>query len=165
MSYEFRMPNLSAPTVEGQLRQLVSFLRQHIQQLNWALRNLDDGGEKTLTQEQRQAAIEAVSQSAEVFQSFYRKMRKKQAQETLAGAGKRTVLEGGVWAEGTSAGGVDTASLEGYTVFVAVCGGGPVLCGKHGEAICGSGLQLTCGDGTLTVTAAERPVTALYAVV
>lgn len=48
MSYEFRMPNVSGATTESQVQQLISFLRQHIQELNFAVRSL----EGTRTEEQ-----------------------------------------------------------------------------------------------------------------
>lgn len=164
MSYEFRTPSLTAATVQGQLGQLTSFLRQHIEQLNWVVKGLDAGDSAALTQAQRQAA-EAAAQSPEVFQSLYRRICRKQAQENFVGAAKRTVLEGGSLAQGQTVDGLDAGALERYTVFVAVSGGAPVVCARQGGAICGPGLHLTWEGGTLTVTAAESPVTALYAVI
>lgn len=41
MSYEFRMPNINGRTAEEQVAQLVSFLRQHIQELNFAMKSMD----------------------------------------------------------------------------------------------------------------------------
>lgn len=38
--YEFRMPNVSGKTSEEQVAQILSFLRQHIQELNFVMRNL-----------------------------------------------------------------------------------------------------------------------------
>ena len=59
MSYEFPLPNLGTGTREDQLRQLQSFLRQHVQRLNWVLRTLEqeDTGGGT------QALLEAVEAS------------------------------------------------------------------------------------------------------
>ncbi len=41
MSYEFRMPNITGKTAEEQVAQLISFLRQHIQELNFAMKSMD----------------------------------------------------------------------------------------------------------------------------
>lgn len=41
MSYEFRYPVVSGATAEAQIQQLISFLRQHVQQLNLVLRDLE----------------------------------------------------------------------------------------------------------------------------
>ncbi len=53
MSYEFRQPSVSASTAESQTRQLLSFLRQHIQELNFVVRNLERAGTGGLTEAQR----------------------------------------------------------------------------------------------------------------
>lgn len=57
MSYEFRMPNVSGRTGEEQVRQLLSYLRQHIQELNFVMRDLNRQG---LTEKQRQEVEEIV---------------------------------------------------------------------------------------------------------
>lgn len=43
MSFNFRVPNLTAPTPEGKLLQMHSFLYQTVEQLNWALNTLETG--------------------------------------------------------------------------------------------------------------------------
>lgn len=43
MSYSFRLPNITAKTPEGQLRQMHSFLYQTVEQLNWALNTIESG--------------------------------------------------------------------------------------------------------------------------
>ena len=163
MSVEFRSPNLSGRTPEDQLRQLLSFLRQHIQQLNWVLRNLDETRQDTLTQEQAKAVTDTVSRSAEVFQTLCRKLKRKQAQENFLTA-KRTVFQGVSLGQGDTAP-ADTEAVSRYTLFAVVTGGSPVVCARLGDVISGGGVMLTCGSGDVTVTAAESPVTALYAVV
>lgn len=164
MSYEFRSPNLNGQTPETQIQQILSFLRQHIQQLNWVFQNVDVGQDSTLTDQQMKSVLEAVVKSSEVFQTIYRKLKKKQAQENFVGAGKRTVLEGVALDEGVSAS-VDTDMLDLYTLFVTVSAEKPVLCCKYGSDIYGDGIQLTCGSGTIAVTTADSPVTAVYAII
>ena len=44
MSFNFRLPNLTATTAEGKLVQMHSFLYQTIEQLNWALNTIETGG-------------------------------------------------------------------------------------------------------------------------
>lgn len=43
MSFNFKVPNLTAPTPEGKLLQMHSFLYQTVEQLNWALNTLETG--------------------------------------------------------------------------------------------------------------------------
>ena len=43
MSFNLRLPNLTAPTPEGKLVQMHSFLYQTIEQLNWALNTIETG--------------------------------------------------------------------------------------------------------------------------
>lgn len=43
MSFNFRLPNITATTAEGQLRQMQSFLYQTVEQLNWALNTIESG--------------------------------------------------------------------------------------------------------------------------
>lgn len=47
MNVEFRLPTLTADTPQGQVRQLYSFLRQTVEQLNWALRQLPQPAAQT----------------------------------------------------------------------------------------------------------------------
>lgn len=44
MSFNLRLPNLTATTPEGKLVQMHSFLYQTIEQLNWALNTIETGG-------------------------------------------------------------------------------------------------------------------------
>lgn len=163
MSFEFRSPNLNGQTPETQIQQLLSFLRQHIQQLNWVFRNVDTNESAELTEGQRKAVEDIVSQSAEIFQSFYRKLKKKQTQENFVGAAKRTILENGSWEQGSSFS-ADMEAVGRYTLFVVVSGN-PVVCARLGSTISADGVTLTCGGDSLTVTTAASPVTALYAII
>lgn len=51
MSYEFRLPNVSGNTAESRMRQILGYLRQHVQELNFVVRDLESQG---LTEKQRQ---------------------------------------------------------------------------------------------------------------
>lgn len=52
MSYEFRMPNVSGASTENQVRQIVSFLRQHIQELNFVVSKLEKEQETSQKQDE-----------------------------------------------------------------------------------------------------------------
>ena len=41
---DIRFPNITAPTEAGKLQQMQSFMHQLVEQLNWALNNIDSGG-------------------------------------------------------------------------------------------------------------------------
>lgn len=43
MSYNFRLPNITATTPEGKLQQMQSFLYQTVEQLNWAMNAIQTG--------------------------------------------------------------------------------------------------------------------------
>lgn len=40
MSYEFRTPNVNGRTTEEQVQQILSYLRQHVQELNYVVGSL-----------------------------------------------------------------------------------------------------------------------------
>lgn len=42
MSIELRFPNINAPTTEGQITQMKSYMHQFVQQLNWALNTVNE---------------------------------------------------------------------------------------------------------------------------
>lgn len=46
MNIDIRKPNITAPTAEGQLTQVKSYLAQLCEQLNWALSNISGGGQQ-----------------------------------------------------------------------------------------------------------------------
>ena len=46
MSFEFRLPNITAPTAEGQVAQISSYFVQLIEQLNFALNSIDSMASK-----------------------------------------------------------------------------------------------------------------------
>lgn len=41
MSFDIRLPNITAPTEAGKLQQMQNYMYQLVQQLNWALNNID----------------------------------------------------------------------------------------------------------------------------
>ncbi len=43
MSVEIRLPNITAPTADGQMQQMKSYMYQLVQQLNWALHTAESG--------------------------------------------------------------------------------------------------------------------------
>ena len=44
MKIDIRLPNITAPTEAGKLQQLQSYIHQLVEQLNWALNNIDNAG-------------------------------------------------------------------------------------------------------------------------
>ena len=44
MSIDIRFPNITAPTEAGKLQQMQSYMHQLVEQLNWALNNIDTAG-------------------------------------------------------------------------------------------------------------------------
>ena len=44
MSIDIRLPNITATTESGKLQQMQSFMYQLVEQLNWALNNIDITG-------------------------------------------------------------------------------------------------------------------------
>lgn len=47
MTIDLRLPNITAPTEAGKLQQLQSYMHQLVEQLNWALNNIDSVGVQT----------------------------------------------------------------------------------------------------------------------
>lgn len=45
MSIELRFPNITAPTSDGQVAQMKSYMHQLVQQLNWALNTVDEAAQ------------------------------------------------------------------------------------------------------------------------
>ena len=45
MNIEFKIPNINAPTVEGQIAQIRSYLFQLAEQLNYSFNVIDDSAE------------------------------------------------------------------------------------------------------------------------
>lgn len=73
MNIELRLPNLTAADANGQIRQLYGFLRQTVEQLNWAMGQLDGSGQGNVLPGQRPAAAaqkETAENTLEQFQNL-----------------------------------------------------------------------------------------------
>lgn len=66
MSVDFRLPNITATTPEGQIQQLNSYLYQLVNQLSWAFNNMEAGTLSSATN----PATEAVASPRQVFSSI-----------------------------------------------------------------------------------------------
>lgn len=113
MSFNFRVPNLTAPTPEGKLLQMHSFLYQTVEQLNWALNTLESGAGTGGTVGMKSAGgnsgnsgsddavakfneIKAlIIKSADIVNAYYEKFNKKLVGEYVA------VSEFGTYTENT----------------------------------------------------------------
>ena len=70
MNIEFRLPSLTASDVPGQIRQLHGFLRQTVEQLNWALGQIDTTSaaqNQPQTQQQTQTQPQSTQATVEQF--------------------------------------------------------------------------------------------------
>ena len=155
MSYEFPLPNLGAGTREDQLRQLQSFLRQHVQRLNWVLRDLDPG------EKEAEAPEQGLSQEA--FGDLCARLKRKQRRENFLG-GKTLLCWGGPWSQGDTVPGLEVGELEKYTIFLVRTEAGPILCPRLDATLQAPGLTLTQENDNLTVTRSETPITAIYGI-
>ena len=77
MSYDISLPNLTAPTTEGQIQQIHAYLYQLAGQLNWVL-NTIEGGSSVMTEEEAQATFEAIkpliSSSSDILSVYSTKL-------------------------------------------------------------------------------------------
>lgn len=100
MSYNLRLPNITAKSPEGKLAQMQSYLYQTVEQLNWALQNMESGGaggaaavqayrggsalpadqDKTSFNELKSLIIK----SADIVNAFYQKISTRLAGEYVA---------------------------------------------------------------------------------
>lgn len=163
MSYEFRAPKVSGSKTEEQVGQILSFLRQHVRELNWVVSHLDGEEKKELSEGQKAAVLETVGQSGEVFGKFFQALAKKQEKENFLG-GRREIWTGSTLSAGDSAV-VDSGAVGRYRVFLVIMGGMPVVCGREGGTIAGEGVRLTCSGGSVSVVTAGGGVTGLYGII
>lgn len=100
MSFNFRLPNITAPTPEGKLVQMQSFLYQTIEQLNWALNAIETGGGSGTvvnqstgsggnTEDKNSGASfneikSLIIKSADIVNAYYEKISKRLAGEYVA---------------------------------------------------------------------------------
>jgi len=163
LGYGFREPKVSGGKAEEQVGQILSFLRQHIRELNWAMARLDTGEPAELSEGQKRAVLDAVGQSGEVFGKFCQALGKKQEKENFLG-GRKKLWEGSALTAGKSAA-VDSGGVLRYSLFLAIAGGVPVVCGREGSTIAGTGVKMTLSGDRLTVVTATGGLTGLYGII
>lgn len=69
MTVDIRYPNITAPTEAGKLQQMQSYMHQLVEQLNWALNNIETGGAQAVYPKGNQATA-ADTQKANPVVSF-----------------------------------------------------------------------------------------------
>lgn len=72
MGIELRFPNITAPTPEGQLSQIKSYLYQFAEQLQWALGSIEHSGDGTVVQTPKISPLPSGKEkdSVEIFNSI-----------------------------------------------------------------------------------------------
>lgn len=102
MSVEIRLPNITAPTADGQMQQMKSYMYQLVQQLNWALHTVDSGttestgssnvvaasGTAATAQESAQDTFNSIKsliiKSADIVNAYYDIMQERFSGEYVA---------------------------------------------------------------------------------
>lgn len=100
MSFNFRLPNITATSPEGKLQQMQSFLYQTVEQLNWALNAIETGtgssqvvnqNAMTGSSEEKKDAVASFSEiksliikSADIVNAYYEKINARLAGEYVA---------------------------------------------------------------------------------
>lgn len=100
MSFNFRLPNITANTPEGKLQQMQSFLYQTVEQLNWALNTIGTGTASgqavnqnsgaSGSEEKKDAAASfneiksLIIKSADIVNAYYEKINAKLSGEYVA---------------------------------------------------------------------------------
>jgi hypothetical protein len=101
VSYNFRLPNITAPTPEGKLVQMQSFLYQTVEQLNWAMNSIEAGSgtgyavqQTTVAgggSEEKKDAVTSFNEiksliikSADIVNAYYEKINARIAGEYVA---------------------------------------------------------------------------------
>lgn len=111
MSFNFRLPNITATTPEGKLLQMQSFLYQTVEQLNWALNAIDSGSSSGNATQSKNGPAGATSddsqdtaakfneikaliiKSADIVNAYYEKINAKLAGEYVAKSDFGTFME------------------------------------------------------------------------
>ena len=70
MSIDIRLPNITAPTEAGKLQQLQSYMHQLVQQLNWALNNIDSIGGTSAAKPSTTASADSKDDPISTFNSI-----------------------------------------------------------------------------------------------
>lgn len=100
MSFNFRLPNITATSPEGKLQQMQSFLYQTVEQLNWALNTIETGtgssqaaNQNSITggSEEKQDSAASFNEiksliikSADIVNAYYEKINARLAGEYVA---------------------------------------------------------------------------------
>lgn len=163
MSYEFRSPNVTGADAGEQAAQLLSFLRQHIQQLNWVVKSLEGAGERAASETQRQELLEAVGQSAQVTKALSRNLRQLQARENFLGCRKEILKD--VRLETGDQAAAEEETVKRYSLFLALMEDGCAVCGREGSRIQGAGVRLGLDKGRVTVEECDTALTGLYGII
>lgn len=109
MSFNFRLPNITATNPEGKLQQMQSFLYQTVEQLNWALNTIETGtgsGNMVMhgatagtTQDTNNSTVNfnelksLIIKSAEIVNAFYEKISARLSGEYVAQSDFGTFVE------------------------------------------------------------------------
>lgn len=109
MSFNFRLPNITATSPEGKLQQMQSFLYQTVEQLNWALNTIETGtgsGNMVMhgatagtTQDTNNSTVNfnelksLIIKSAEIVNAFYEKISARLSGEYVAQSDFGTFVE------------------------------------------------------------------------
>lgn len=101
MSFDFKQPNITAPSDSGKIEQIRSYLYQLTEQLKWALNSLEGGndayvapqkgnqsGTKKLSESEAQATFNSIKaliiNSADIVEAYYETISKKLSGEYVA---------------------------------------------------------------------------------
>lgn len=161
MSYEFRDPRVSGARLEEQVSQILSFLRQHVRELNWAFRSVEETA--GLSDQQRKELAESLADSPQLFGRLCQTLRRRQEKENFLGT-RRPLLTGVSLTAGEGAP-ADCGAIRRYGVCLLVADGQPVLCGVLGEKVQGGGYRLGLEAGQVVVEEGQGTVTALYGII
>lgn len=109
MSFNFRLPNITATNPEGKLQQMQSFLYQTVEQLNWALNTIETGtgssqvvnqNAMTGSSEEKKDAVASFNEiksliikSADIVNAYYEKISARLAGEYVAQSDFGTFVE------------------------------------------------------------------------
>ena len=99
MSFDIRLPNITAPTESGKIEQMRSYLYQLAEQLKWALNAIEKSGEKDMEKSSQSAIKETaekdtqttfnsikalIIKSADIVEAYYEKFNEKFSGEYVA---------------------------------------------------------------------------------